>query len=272
MMSTESDDRLEGEPALTIIAVHGNGGGGFRFDRVQPYIPAHVRFEAVTLPGFAATPTDPGLRSVHDYAEHLHSLVRTVLRNPDQALILLGTGIGGTFVLDYSQRHSSVIDGIILHAPVGARLKTRRFPALMKLPAVRTLGQQAIASPLLRPLWKRRLFMDHTAIPPETIERFFEEYRQCRVFGQMFDIITDDWYQSLKPSPVPAGLLWGERERVLSVHHLEDYKRLLPNHSVRIVPGWDHFPMIEQPEQYAREVVSLAHQLAAGQRDQRGER
>jgi pimeloyl-ACP methyl ester carboxylesterase len=45
------------------------------------------------------------------------------------------------------------------------------------------------------------------------------------------------------------------------VDQLEDYKALLPNHVVRTVPEWDHFPMLEQPEDYARVVVDLARQL-----------
>ncbi|MCI0526848.1 MAG: hypothetical protein L0Y56_05270 [Nitrospira sp.] len=38
---------------LTLIALHGNGGGAFRFERVKPYVPKDVDFQALTLPGFA---------------------------------------------------------------------------------------------------------------------------------------------------------------------------------------------------------------------------
>ena len=77
----------------------------------------------------------------------------------------------------------------------------------------------------------------------------------------MFDLITPAWFRSLRPVDVPAALLWGERERVLTVDQLDDYRALLPHPLVRTVPGWDHFPMIEQPEEYADEIVSLAREL-----------
>ena len=244
-------------PDLTIIAVHGNGGGGFRFERMQPYLTDDIKFDAPTLPGFADQPADPALKTLRDYAEYLHGLVEQETR----PVVLLGTGIGGSIVLEYIQHHAASIDGIILHAPVGARLDTRRFPALMALPGAKAFGQWLFSTPLTRPLFKRLLFMDFRAIPQDFLNRFFHEYGQCSVFGQMFDIIDAAWFADLEPVEVPAALLWGAEERVLSTDHIDDYKTLLPNHVVRIVPGWDHFPMIEQPQAYTREVIALAQEL-----------
>ncbi len=240
---------------ITIIAIHGNGGGGFRFDRMQPHIPEDVRFVAPTLPGFADAPADPNLKTMRDYATYIHGWVKA-----EQApVVLLGTGIGGSFLLEYIQHYTAA--GVIFHAPVGTRLDSRRFPWLMKLPGMRGLGKTMIASPLTRGMFKRLLFVDHHAIPGDYLNRFFDEYRQCAVFGQMFDIITADWYNALQPVNIPAALLWGADERVLSAKHIQDYQQLLPQSTVRVVDGWDHFPMIEQPIAYAAEVVALARQL-----------
>lgn len=240
---------------FTLVAIHGNGGGAFRFARMRPFIPAEVAFHPVTLPGFARVPRDPGLQSLRDYAAHLRTLV-VDLPTP---LILLGTGIGGSMALEYAQHYPAA--GLILHAPVGTRVDTRLFPRLMKLPGMRALGQWLFAARPFRPLWRRLLFTG--PIPDDYAAQFFDEYRHCQVFGQMFDIITADWFAGLRPLPMPAALLWGEKERVLSVDQLEDYKAILPQHVVRTVPAWDHFPMIEQPAAFTREVVALSLQLLA---------
>jgi pimeloyl-ACP methyl ester carboxylesterase len=239
---------------LTIIAIHGNGGGGFRFERVLPYMPEDVCLKPITLPGFADVPRNPKLRTMRDYADYLHSVIIEEAR----PVVALGTGIGGAILLEYVQHYTNTLNGVILHAPVGTRLDERRFPQFMNLPFARTFGQWLISARVTRPLFKRLLFQDYTRIPAEYLDRFFKEYRQCAVFGEMFDIITPAWYNNLKPSPIPSALLWGERERVLNVNHVEDYQKLLPNSTVRIVPGWDHFPMIEEPEVYAQEIVTLA--------------
>ena len=240
----------------TIIAIHGNGGGAFRFERMLPFVPNGVRFRPITLPGFANLPADPALQSLTDYANHLHGLIK----DEPQPLILLGTGIGGTIALEYAQHYDNVA-GIILHAPVGTRLATRGFPRLMRLPGMKVLGQKMISSWVLRPIFRRFLF--HRPLPKPYVNQFFREYAQCSVFGQMFDIITPDWFDSLRRIDTPTALLWGENERILPVDQLDDYKQLLPNHTVHVEPEWDHFPMIEQPARYTQVMLQLTKKLLA---------
>jgi pimeloyl-ACP methyl ester carboxylesterase len=245
------------DAAVTVVAVHGNGGGAYRFARVVPLMPTDVRLVAVTLPGFADRPADPSLRSLADYAEALVSLIGEQKR----PRIVLGHGIGGSIVLELLQRHADAVDGAILHAPVGTRLERRLFPRLMTVPGARELGRRLIASRLLRPVFRRLLFSP--AVPPRYLDRFFEEYGQCSVFSQMFDLITPAWFRGLQPSELPAALLWGESERLLTVDQLDDYRALLPRALTRRVPGWGHFPMIERPAEYAAEIAALARSLVA---------
>lgn len=239
----------------TIVALAGNGGGAFRFDLVVPHLPAGVRLRALTPPGFAGVPRDPALRTLRDYAAWLHGRLGEEAR----PVILLGHGIGGSIMLEYLQHYSggpAGVDGLILHAPVGARLDTRRFPRLMALPGARALGKALIAARPLRPLFRRRLFS--RPLPRAVTDRFFDEYRRCAAFGQMFDLITPRWFAALRPIAAPAALLWGANERVLGPDQAGDYRALLPLSIVRIVPGWDHYPMYEQPDEYAREIAALA--------------
>jgi pimeloyl-ACP methyl ester carboxylesterase len=242
---------------LTIIAIHGNGGGAFRFKAMLPFVPPDIRFKPITLPGFAEIPPDPRIKTMRDYADYL----RTVITEESRPLVALGTGIGGALLLEYIQHDADTLDGIILHSPVGTRLNQRWFAQVMNPPLLRKCGQRMITSPLLRPLLKRLFFVDSKRIPAQSLNRFFEAYQQAAAFSQMFDIITPAWYNELKPVNIPSALLWGGRERVFNVRHVEDYQKLLPNSTVRIVPGWKHFPMVEEPESYTREVIELVRGL-----------
>lgn len=132
---------------MTLIALHGNGGGAFRFERVKLYLPAEIRFRAITLPGFAGVPADPTLSSLRDYANYLQS----ILAAEPRPLILLGHGIGGSLALEFAQHFAAQIDGLILHAPVGTRLETRILPRLMALPGARAVGQWLFSARLTRP-------------------------------------------------------------------------------------------------------------------------
>ncbi|MCS7080927.1 MAG: alpha/beta hydrolase [Chloracidobacterium sp.] len=243
----------------TIIAVHGNGGGAFRFARLQPFFTddAPVAFTALTLPGFGGTPRDRRCRTLADYANHIQAFVMSV----PPPRVLLGHGIGGSMVLEYLQHDAPSVAGVILHAPVGAQLDTRWFPRLMRSTVARELGKRLLAARVLRPVWRRTFFSD--AVPRDFLDQFFAEYGRCEAFGQMFDLITADWFAGLRPVAVPCVLLWGARERVLRLEQAVDFRAKLPAAVIEVVSDWDHFPMVEQPEAYARKITSLALRLTA---------
>lgn len=241
---------------ITVVAVHGNGGGAHRFARVLEQMPPDVRLVPVTLPGFARVPADRSLRSLADYA----ALLATWVRDEPRPRILLGHGIGGSIALELVQRRAADLDSLILHAPVGARLERRVFPRFMALPGARDAGRRFLAARVTRPLFRRLLFS--RTVPVAYTDQFFDEYGHCMVFSQMFDLITPAWFQGLRPTALPSALLWGADERVLSVDQAQDYRTLLPDAEIRTVPGWGHFPMIEQPDAYAAEVTALARSVA----------
>lgn len=245
---------------LTIVAVHGNGGGGSRFARTAGVMPAGTALHAVTLPGFAQVPKDPALRTLSDYADRLGELVAEATGPTGTPPVVLGHGIGGSIALDLASRRPELVGGLILHAPVGAHLDTRLFPRLMAARPARAAVQRLIAARPLRPLW-RRTFFPHGA-PSADLNRFFEGYRDCAAFGDMFELITPEWFEALPPvTEVPAVLLWGAQDRVLRSGQADAIRGKVPGAEVVVHDGWDHFPMIEQPEEYADAIVAIAAQL-----------
>ena len=244
-----------GWPAISVVAVHGNGGGAYRYARVVPLMPPDVHLVPITLPGFANVPANPALRSLRDYAAVLSDMVAAQPR----PRVLLGHGIGGSISLELIQDHAGLLDGLVLHAPVGTRLDRRLFPRLMAVPGARWIGQRLLAARVFRPVYRRLFFSP--AVPAAYLDRFFDEYRHCSVFSQMFDLITPTWFRGLRPTTLPSALLWGEAERLLAVDQVRDYQVLLPGAVTQSVPGWGHFPMIERPDQYAAEIAALARTL-----------
>lgn len=230
----------------TLLALHGNGGGGFRYELTKPHFPKDVLFLTPTLPGFAAIPKDQNLTSLQDYSRYVVKLLEQMPR----PRVLLGHGIGGSIAMELVQKHADKIDGLILHAPVGTKLNQRLFPQLMRSGWMRMLIQNMIADPLFRPMWKRMFFSK--PVPKDYLHRFFAEYGTCQVFGDMFDLISPDWFDQLKPQPLKTILLWGEQERILKHTQVNDYQKLFPKASIHLEQDWDHFPMIEQPRAYAK--------------------
>ena len=247
---------------VTILAVHGNGGGGTRFENVAQHLPDDfTRFVYFDLPGFNGTPLDSTATDVAAYADKVADLVGT-LRASGDPVVVLGHGIGGSIALDLASRRPDAMDGLILHAPVGADLDTRLFPRVMSTRLVRELLRRMVAAKPLRPIW-RKLFFPIGA-PKRDTDTFFEGYRDCAAFGQMFEIINVEWFEALSPvTDLPTVLLWGEHDRVLKSGQTDGIAAKTPNATKVIEAGWDHFPMLEQPEEYARVIATLATDLVA---------
>ncbi len=256
---------------VTIVAVHGNGGGSARFARLPEHLPDGIDFHAIDLPGFNGVPDDPSLRSVDSYADHLAGLLDDIVGvgvggEPDDGRgssrpVLLGHGIGGSIALDLASRRPEAVGGLVLHAPVGADLDRRLFPRLMSTAPVRAAVRRLIAARPLRPLWRRAFFP--IGAPAAHLDTFFDGYRTCEAFGRMFEIIDVEWFEGLAPvDAVPTVLLWGENDRVLRSGQADAITAKAPGARTVIQPGWDHFPMLEQPEEYARVVADLATGLA----------
>lgn len=242
-----------------VVAVHGNGGGSTRFDRVPALLPAGTVLHPVDLPGFGGVALDPGLDSVAAFADRLGEEVAEVATRLGPP-VLLGHGIGGSIALDLASRRPGLLGGLILHAPVGADLDTRLFPRLMATPTVREAMRRLVAARPLRPLWSRLFFP--MGAPASHLDRFFEGYRSCEAFGLMFELLDADWFDGLAPvTDVPTVLLWGERDRVLDARQVEAFRARCPGARVVVEPGWDHFPMLEQPAAYAAVVARLAGEL-----------
>ncbi|MDP8977133.1 MAG: alpha/beta hydrolase [Actinomycetota bacterium] len=252
---------------VTVVALHGNGGGLSSFAPVRERMAPDVRFRPVTLPGFGLRPVDRRLDSAAGYAERL----RDQLAPEPSPLVVLGHGVGASLVLELLQRRPVTVAGAILHAPVGAPRDERPERRLLRLPGAAPLTRRAISSRLTRPVARRALLADWSrdrAGPGEgagdaagRADRLLDGYRHCAVFAQMPDIVDAEWFAGLEPVDLPAVLLWGERERCPGTDAVGDYLRLLPRGRARTVPGWGRFPMVAHPAGYAAEVASLARGL-----------
>ena len=246
---------------FSITAIHGNGGGGFRFDLSKPLFPNNIKFYNPTLPGFDSSKTQTNKLTIKEYADWIADYLLDIPR-PN---ILMGHGLGGVFLLEFLQKYAYLIDGVILHSIVGANLNKRIFPKLMKLPKAAFLIKSFIASPVFRPIISRKLFQ--TKIDSNYEKLFFEAFGKCGVFENMFQIINYSWFKSLSKVHLPTIFLWGEKDWILKPNEIRELQSLFPNSSKLIIPDWDHFPMIDKPESYVYQITRITTDLATKAHD-----
>ena len=54
--------------------------------------------------------------------------------------------------------------------------------------------------------------------------------------------------------PRPTLVMWGERDKVLPAHHLEEARRVFPHAETHLLPGIGHMPQVECPDDFAARV------------------
>lgn len=244
---------------ITVVAVHGNGCAGERFDLAAQHLPPDVHLVAPTLPGFGGRPMPAGgTHSLHPYVDDLAEVVDASVG--DGPVVLLGHGVGGSLVMHgLTHRRLPGVDALVLHAPVGATVGgfwVRRF---MSAPERRGAVRSLLANPAAVPMWRRLLLPD---VPAELAERFLRGYEECEAFGDMFDLVDVEWFASLEPAfGLPARVLWGRDDRYLSVQQRHAWEPLLPDGDTVAVEGWGHAPMLADPADYAMVVAHTARRL-----------
>lgn len=249
---------------MHVLLLHGNGGASARFqpllqrlgdrDDIQPVIPALSGFEGRPLPEAA------------NYWDLFVEEMGQAITDPQADWVLYGHGIGGSLLLEWAARNYVLPDGsylqprrVILNSVIGASLGERFFPKLMKPLWVRQGMQQLVASPWLQPVWEGRLFQHPQRIPAALRRQFFADYARCEAFALFFDLITVDWYQSILPQVRDQRFhfLWGKQERVVQAKYLKLWQRDFSQATFEVISGWDHFPMLDHPDEFAGKFVQL---------------
>lgn len=252
-----------------ILMVHGNGGAKTRFQLFKEKVDKETVSLGVylpELPGFEGRP----LPEASDYwTLFLRHLGQIVLSDQKKPWIVYGHGIGGSILLEWAARNWILPDRsffrpeqVILHGIIGASLEQRLFPKVMKWPPIRHLLHRLIYTPWLQPFWERRLFIDPEAIPKALRDQFFLDYRNCRAFPVFFDLITPAWYRQVQSVTAWESFhfIWGSEERVVAAKFLDYWKKDYPNATFEVVEGWDHFPMLEQPEAFYKKIIDRLDQ------------
>jgi pimeloyl-ACP methyl ester carboxylesterase len=255
-----------------VLMLHGNGGASARFQLFREEVRRHQPDYDVVFPEL------PGFEGRHlgTLPADLWQLFLTPLQEqiansaPETEWILYGHGIGGSLLLEWAARSWAVPGrpgwkpkGVLLHGCIGASLKERWFPKLMKPLFMRRFIQRLVSWPALRPLWERKLFLTPGAIPEALRRQFFRDYARCAAFPVFFDLIDGAWYDGVQDKTGSGDFyfLWGDRERVVASKYLVYWQRDFPNSQFDIVADWDHFPMLDTPVAFYRKVTDLITQL-----------
>ncbi|MCU1312854.1 MAG: alpha/beta hydrolase [Acidobacteriaceae bacterium] len=179
---------------------------------------------------------------------------------------IVGTSHGGSIALMLAARHPERVRSLILHAPANPfsdiadplirfyrTALGRRFAS--RLPAV-PAGMQSLAL--------GRMYGDASRVRSGSLESYIRSLRIPGTVDYVLSIL-DRWHEDMaelaavlpKVRNVPALLLWGDRDRAVSLASGERLVGYFERASLLVIPGAGHLPHEEVPAAFSVAINSF---------------
>lgn len=235
---------MTNDKPTSIYLLAGNGGIASWWDDCLPYF-QHEQPVPIELPGMGKN-RSPRHKSLTDLAEALLDQTQ-----PGQRIFAVG--INALVVLHAIGLRPGHFSETILLAPVGAFLWQRSFVKVMSLWPIRKTILFLLRN--FPALFKRKFTRLNWT--KAQLERMGEGYRHCRSFEDYFHFTSPldalDFFEHIRDK---ITLVWGEEDAVLNKTQLSAWAGILPRADlhVSIQPNWGHYPYIDAPEAFAKQM------------------
>jgi pimeloyl-ACP methyl ester carboxylesterase len=203
---------------------------------------------APSLPGFDDSTTLGGIDGPEDVVFWLLDLLDALaLERPT----VLGSGLGGWMAAELAIRYPEQLGGLVLVNAYG-----------LKVEGALPQDEFALTPPMLRPLVFRDpegpLAQDWLpdSEPPERAESTLHARVAAARLAWQFPY-SAKLRGRLPRARVPALVLWSARDQLVPLLHAHAYVEGLPDARLVVLDTASHYPYLEVPELFAREVAAF---------------
>ena len=251
------------QPELAVY-LHGLGGSATNFTDLAGLVATRLPGMAIDLPGFGLSAPPAGF----DYAPDSHAEVVTAFLTGLRGgpVHLVGNSMGGAVALLLAARHPRLVRSLTLLAPAmpDLRVDPRRLSdpriVLALLPVLGPRIQQAMAGTLLAERFERILrlcFADPSGISParraaavaELAEWGALDWAGVALNGSAVRLVRSwlvassrSWWRIAAAARMPALVVWGAADRVVSVRKAPRTAAALPRGRLFVLPRTGHVP------------------------------
>jgi len=238
----------QGNPAgRSVILLHGLSDSWFSFSRVLPGLAASHRVYALELRGHGESERPAGGYAPRDMAADVVAFMEAL---GIERATLVGHSMGSFVAQQAALAAPDRVAGLVL---IGSAT-TARNEVILEL-------QQALASlPDTVPADFAREFQVSTvyhAVPPEFMAQVVSECRKAPADvwrSALVGLIEMERFEGLGDKPVPALLLWGDRDAIFPRSEQQALVAALPIASLRVYRETGHAPHWERPREVVRDI------------------
>jgi pimeloyl-ACP methyl ester carboxylesterase len=201
-------------------------------ERFEVLVPEH--------PGYGQSDEPEWLENIHDVAYFYLDLLKQL---DLKEVLLVGTSMGGWMAMEIAVRDTARLSQVILVSPAGIAapgVKVADIFLMAPEEVVRAIYHDpAIAEKLL-------------AVPPtpEAIDLGLKNrHTTARLAWEprFHDPHLPKWLHRID---VPVKIVWGDKDRIIPVGFVDEYRKLLPKAQFHIMQNAGHLPQVEKPDEF----------------------
>lgn len=235
-----------------IILFHSLLADQSSWDSLIPALLKNHQVIQLSLPGFDQSDFVGG--SLDLIADHIGGVITSL--NLPTAPIFMGNGYGGFVALNTALRHPHLPGKLIL-ADCGACFSDPGRAAFHGMSEnAKNKGLSAIADIAMRRLFAPAYQELHPQLIADRKERFLKIDLET-FYGACEALSTMDLRSQVKNLQIPALVLVGELDEATPVAMSEELAQLLPNASLKVLPGLAHVPQLQDPDAFFAAIQSF---------------
>lgn len=250
---------LEGEgPPLLLFHGYGDSADGWRLvlDRLRRRGRAGV---ALDLPGFGTSdPLDPKAAILPQLDAFADAAVARWADETGGPVAIAGNSLGGVAAMRAAERDQGLIAGIAPIAPAGLDMPTW-FGLIQGAPIVRALLTTPVPVPAVavrqavgnayRVLAFSRPARADSALIGSFASHYASRHDVIRLLNTGRRLLPELRAPfNLSRIRCPVLVIWGERDRMVSVRGAKRITAALPDARVELLPSCGHCPQVEEPD------------------------
>ncbi|ADI14602.1 alpha/beta hydrolase fold protein [Truepera radiovictrix DSM 17093] len=257
----------EGSPVLLL---HGLSRSLEDWSATLAPLGAHHRVYALDLAQFNAASRD-AYAALGDFAHFAKAFLDAV--GEHRPLAVIGNSLGGAVALRFAADYPERVAKLVLAGSAGFG---RGLLWLLRLLALPGVGELCLAlDRLAAEIALRCIFYDPRFATRARVRETLELVRRpgakrallraLRAFGSPLGVRAAwrrELAQRLAAHPVPMLVVWGERDRILPVRHLQRVRRLYPHARTHLFRNTGHAPQLERAAAFNRLVLEFLAEAA----------
>ena len=253
-----------GEP---VVLVHGFGASSYSWRKVLPDLARDYDVVAVDLFGFGLTDR-PAEREAYTREGQIRMLLGLLDALGFERAHFIGHSYGGALTMTLVAQHPERVRSMVLvdSAEPDYPLNRRRWLARIRPLIWMYVTGRALRHEKMEKAF-RRAYHDDALVTDEVVEAYLD---RLRVKGSV------KAYRKLtRPRPsaprgtvryeelaVPALVVWGAEDRLVTVETAAHNAALLPDHRFVSIEGAGHSPMEERPEEFLAHVTEFLDEVS----------